>query len=309
MIAMKKFFLSLAALLLSIAGFSQEAAPSFWDDPIGHPLAPLYGLAALVFILLVLVITVSIVLLRSFNVLVEQTLKEKANALGIPYVPQPSPWDKLMQKLNASVPLEQEKDIDLGHNYDGIRELDNHLPPWWKWLFYATIAWSVVYLVVYHISSNLPLSHDEYQDEMTKAEFEKKRFLASQPQLAIDPDKLEYTADAEILARGGKIYTVNCVPCHRGDGGGNTIGPNLTDAYWIHGGAVKNVFSTVNDGFVEKGMPAWGKTMSQADVRDVTFFVISLQGTNPADAKAPQGELVEQQAIQKADSVKSEASL
>ena len=87
---------------------------------------------------------------------------------------------------------------------------------------------------------------------------------------------------------------INCVPCHRKDGGGNTIGPNLTDNYWLHGGAVKNVFSTVNDGFVEKGMPAWGKTMSQGDVRDVTFFVLSLQGTNPADAKAPQGEPMEQ---------------
>jgi cytochrome c oxidase cbb3-type subunit 3 len=309
MIAMKKLFLSLGAVLLSIASFSQEAAPSFWDDPIGHPLAPLYGLAALVFILLVLVITVSIVLLRSFNVLVEQTLKEKAKALGIPYVRQPSPWERLMQKLNASVPVELEKDIDLGHNYDGIRELDNHLPPWWKWLFYATIAWSVVYLIVYHISSNLPLSHDEYQNEMAAADIEKKKFLASQPQLAIDVDKLEYNADAQILARGEKIYTINCVPCHRGDGGGNTIGPNLTDAYWLHGGTVKSVFSTVNNGFVEKGMPAWGKTMSQSDVRDVTFFVLSLSGTNPADAKAPQGELLEQQVIQKTDSVKSEASL
>jgi len=309
MIAMKKIFLSIAALLISISGFSQQAAPSFWDDPIGHPLAPLYGLGALIFVLLVLVTTVAGVLLRSFNALVEQTLKEKAKALGIPYVPQPSPWERLMQKLNASVPVEQEKDIDLGHSYDGIRELDNHLPPWWKWLFYATIAWSAVYLVVYHISSNLPLSHDEYQDEIAAADIEKKRFLASQPQLAIDLDKLEYNADAEILARGEKIYTVNCVPCHRNDGGGNTIGPNLTDVYWIHGGTVKNVFSTVNTGFVEKGMPAWGKTMSQGDVRDVTFFVLSLQGTNPANAKAPQGDPLEQPVIQKADSVKSEASL
>ena len=306
---MKKIFLSLAGLLVSIVSFPQEAAPSFWDDPISHPLAPLYGLAALVFIVLILVIAVSIVLLRSFNALVEQTLKEKAKALGVTYVPQPSPWEKLMEKLNASVPLEKEKDIDLGHNYDGIRELDNHLPPWWKWLFYATIVWAAVYLVVYHISSSLPLSGDEYQNEVAAAEAQKKRLLASQPQLAIDPDKLEYDADTEILARGEKIYTVNCVPCHRNDGGGNTIGPNLTDAYWIHGGTVKNVFSTVSNGFVEKGMPAWGKTMSQGDVRDVTFFVLSLQGTNPVNAKAPQGEQVKQPVIQMSDSLKSEASL
>ena len=299
---MKKILLSAAGLLISIAGFSQETATS-------NSMTALYALGALVFVVLLLVIFVTILLLRSFNTLVEQTLKEKAKALGVAYVPEPSYWTKLSQKLNASVPVEQEKDIDMGHSYDGIRELDNHLPPWWKWLFYATIVWAVIYVVVYHVSSSLPLSIAEYEDEVTAADLEKKRFLASQPQMAIDLEKLEYTADAEILARGEKVYTINCVPCHRNDGGGNTIGPNLTDNYWLHGGAVKNIFSTVNDGLVEKGMPAWGKTMSQGDVRDVTFFVLSLQGTNPANAKAPQGELMEQKVEQKTDSLKSEASL
>ncbi len=299
---MKKILLSAAGLLITITGFSQEAASS-------NSMTALYALGALVFIVLLLVIMVAILLLRSFNTLVEQTLKEKAKSLGVAYVPEPSIWTRLFEKLNAAVPVEQEKDIDLGHSYDGIRELDNHLPPWWKWLFYATIVWAVIYLVVYHVSSSLPLSIDEYQEELASADVEKKRFLASQPQMAIDLDKLEYTADAEILARGEKVYMINCVPCHRKDGGGNTIGPNLTDNYWLHGGAVKNVFSTVNTGFVEKGMPAWGKTMSQGDVRDVTFFVLSLQGTKPADGKAPQGEPMEQKVEQKIDSLKTEASL
>jgi cytochrome c oxidase cbb3-type subunit 3 len=299
---MKKFLLAAVGLLISITGFSQEAAPS-------DSMTTLYVVGALVLIVLLLVIGVAIVLLRSLNMLVDQTLKERAKTLGVAYVPPPSLWSKLSQKLNASVPIEHEKDIDLGHSYDGIRELDNHLPPWWKWLFYGTIAWSFVYLVVFHISSSLPLSIEEYQIEVAAAELEKKRFLASQPQLAIDLDKLEYTQDAEILARGEKVYAINCVPCHRNDGGGNTIGPNLTDNYWIHGGTVKNVYSTVSDGFVEKGMPAWGKTMSQGDVRDVTFFVLSLQGTSPANAKAPQGDLMEQKVIQKSDSIKSAASL
>jgi cytochrome c oxidase cbb3-type subunit 3 len=83
----------------------------------------------------------------------------------------------------------------------------------------------------------------------------------------------------------------NCQQCHRTDGGGNAIGPNLTDAYWIHGGSIKNVFQTVKNGVVEKGMPAWGKVMSPTDVRDVTFYVMSLQGTDPPEAKKPQGNL------------------
>jgi cytochrome c oxidase cbb3-type subunit 3 len=303
---MKKIFLLTAGLMTSIAGFSQEAAaPSFFDDPIGHPLAPLYGLAALVIIVLSLVIAVSIVLLRSLNTLVDQALKERAERLGIPYVPQPSLWTKLSQKLNASVPVEQEKDIDLGHNYDGIRELDNHLPPWWKWLFYATIIWSVIYVIAYHVTSTLPLSEDEYLAEVAAAETQKR----NQPKLAIDIDKLEYTADAEIISRGQKVFMINCTPCHRNDGGGTDNGPNLTDNFWLHGGHIKNIFKTVNDGFLPKGMPAWGKTMSQGDVRDVTFFILSLQGTNPPNPKAPQGDPMEQQIIQRTDSLKTEASL
>jgi cytochrome c oxidase cbb3-type subunit III len=306
---MKKIILSLASVAISITGFSQESvSKSFWDDPVNHPMAPFYGLLILVFIVLILVVAVSIVVLRAFNMLVEQTLKEKAEALGRVYEPRENFWSKLSRRLNDAVPVEQERDIDLGHSYDGIRELDNHLPPWWKWLFYATIGWAAVYLVVFHVSSSLPLSVEEYQNELASAEAEKKKLLASNPQAAIDPEKLVFSADAEIVSRGEKIYMINCVACHRKDGGGNTIGPNLTDNYWLHGGNVKNVFTTVNNGLVEKGMPAWGKTMSPGDVRDVTFFVLSLQGTNPADAKAPQGEMTEQQVIQQSDSLNSTES-
>src|SRR5690606_8639059 len=109
---------------------------------------------------------------------------------------------------------------------------------------------------------------------------------------------------------GKSIYmSNNCGGCHRNDGGGNTIGPNLADTYWLHGGEVKNVFVTIKNGVVEKGMPAWGKSMSAQDVRDVTFFVLSLQGTNPPDAKAPQGELFEQKFKAPADTLKAQAKL
>jgi cytochrome c oxidase cbb3-type subunit III len=304
---MKKIILSLASVVICFPLFSQESvSKTFLDDPIHHPMAPVYGLLALIVIVLVLVIAVSITLLRSFNMLLEQTLREKAKVLGVAYAPKPSFWSKLSRQLNDSVPVEQEKDIDMGHSYDGIRELDNHLPPWWKWLFYTTIAWAAVYML-FHVSSSLPLSNEEYQNEVASAEVERKKVLASNPQAIIDPEKLEYNADAEIISRGEKIYVINCVACHRKDGGGNTIGPNLTDNYWLHGGNIKNVFTTVNNGFVEKGMPAWGKTMGPGDVRDVTFFVMSLQGTNPADGKAPQGEMMEQKVIQHADSLKSTA--
>jgi cytochrome c oxidase cbb3-type subunit 3 len=118
-----------------------------------------------------------------------------------------------------------------------------------------------------------------------------------------------YSADAAILEKGKVVFNNNCVACHRADGGGNTIGPNLTDEYWIHGGGIKNVFSTIKNGKVDKGMPEWGKAMSAQDVRDVAFFVMSLKGTNPANGKAPQGELYKPDENVKVMSDSTQASL
>jgi cytochrome c oxidase cbb3-type subunit 3 len=209
--------------------------------------------------------------------------------------------------MNASVPVAQEKEIELDHNFDGIKELDNHLPPWWKWLFYVSIIWSVVYMGVYHFSYSLPLSQEEYENEVAIAAESQQKLQASQPKAVIDQSTLVYNADATIIERGKAVFMKNaCGSCHRNDGGGNSIGPNLTDKYWLHGGGIKNVFGTINNGVVEKGMPAWGKAMSQADVRDVAFFVMSLQGTKPANGKAPQGEIYKPEpSTQKSDSTKT----
>lgn len=306
---MKTMMLLLAGLLTSAAVWAQEPVQkTFWDDPVNHPAAALYAVLTFVLIGVVLVLLVAIVLLRAFNVLVEQAEKDKAKALGVVYMPRPSFWSSLNQKLNNSVPIEHEKDIDMGHSFDGIRELDNHLPPWWKWLFIGTIGWAAIYVVVFHFSATLPLSIEEYQNEMAAAELAKQKLLASQPEAVIDVEKLEYNADAAILKKGQQIFEGNCVACHRKDGGGNTIGPNLTDTYWLHGNGIKNIYTTVNSGFVEKGMPAWGKALSPTEVRDVTFFVFSLQGSNPPNAKAPQGELA-QPLAPKTDSVSVRASL
>ena len=150
---------------------------------------------------------------------------------------------------------------------------------------------------------------EEYQNEVALAEEKARQLRASQPQVAIDENALTFTQDAAIIEKGKSVFTeYNCGSCHRNDGGGNTIGPNLTDEYWLHGGDIKNVFSTIKNGVVEKGMPAWGKSMKPEAVRDVTFFVMSLQGTNPQNAKAPQGEIFKG-TTEKPDSTKVQASL
>lgn len=305
---MKRLFLSLLCLSGSTAAFSQVAETSFWDNPTGHPLLPVYLVIGLIIIITALLAIVGAYLVTVLKIFTTQAEKEKARRLGKTYLPQPSWWSKLSQKLNASVPVAEEKNIELDHSYDGIKELDNHLPPWWKWLFYGTIAWSVVYVFLFHLSESLPLSLQEYQNEITQAEEQQRLLKASQPETQIDENTLVFTNDPAMIEKGKTIFlNNNCGSCHRNDGGGNTIGPNLTDDYWIHGGDLKNVFVTIKNGAVEKGMPAWGKSMKPEDVRDVTFFVMSLKGTNPENAKAPQGELYQAPVAQ--DSVNVSASL
>ena len=303
---MKKLLILLITTLFSLHGFAQGADAK---SSINDPLLPVYIIATVIVVIIILLIFVAFSLLKTINTITTQAAKEKAAKLGIAFVPAPNWWDRFTQRANASVPVEQEKTIELDHSYDGIKELDNHLPPWWKWLFYGTIGWAVVYIIVFHFSNSLPLSEEEYQNEVALAEEKARQLRASQPQIAIDENALTFTQDVAIIEKGKSVFAeYNCGSCHRNDGGGNTIGPNLTDEYWLHGGDIKNVFTTIKNGVVEKGMPAWGKSMKPDAVRDVTFFVMSLQGTNPQNAKAPQGEIFKG-ATEKPDSTKVQASL
>jgi len=267
---------------------------SFWSDPFNSPMLPVYLVIGFLIVTIILVILMMIYVIKALRII---TPPSKVKQTW---------WQKFWEDINATVPIEKEQDIDTGHSYDGIRELDNHLPPWWKGLFYVTIVWGLVYLVVYHVTDNLPLSAGEYQSELAKADEAARIFKASQPAEVIDENALEYAPEAAILSSGKKVFVSNnCASCHRADGGGNTIGPNLTDEYWLHGGSIKSIFSTIDKGVLEKGMPAWGKVMSPKDVRDVAFYIMSLKGTNPPDGKAPQGELFKE--AMKVDSIRVQA--
>lgn len=306
---MKRILFFFFGLIAFGEASAQQAPKAFWDDPFNHPMLGTYIMLTLISTTIILTIIVCLLLIRIVSMLSNQMEKLRAEAAGRIFVPEPSWWEKLAQKLNASVPVSEEKNIELQHNYDGIKELDNHLPPWWKWLFYASIVWGMIYLGVYHLSYSLPLSEQEYENEIAKAAEAQQKLQALQPVAAIDESTLVYDADSKIIERGKIVFAKNaCGSCHRNDGGGNAIGPNLTDDYWLHGGGIKNVFSTIKTGVVEKGMPAWGKSMSPTDVRDVAFYVFSLQGTKPANAKAPQGELYKPEPkVEKSDTTKTAA--
>lgn len=305
---MKRVVAFLALWGTSFGVMAQEARdPTFWQDPLNHPVSPFYGLIALIGIAIFLILIVAVYLVRVLNTLSDDVARERARRQGVPYTPQPSMWQRFVKSMNASVPVAEEKGIELQHSYDGIKELDNHLPPWWKYLFYATIVWAVVYLIVYHVTDTLPLQEDEYQNQIVQAEEVKKKYLATQPKLEIDENLLSYFEDDAIIAKGKELYTINCTPCHKADGGGS-IGPNLTDEYWIHGGDIKSVYSVIKNGVPEKGMISWAGVMSPEQLRDVSFFVLSIQGSDPAGAKQPQGTIFKSQ-TEVSDSTRTQASL
>lgn len=206
----------------------------------------------------------------------------------------PNLWiKKLLVKWTRAKSIDQEEDIILDHNYDGIKELDNSLPPWWVYMFYATIVFAVVYLVRYEIMDGAT-PEMEYQQAVAEARAEINKYKATSPDV-FNVDDLKLLTDAGDLKRGKAIFNLNCASCHLADGGGS-IGPNLTDEYWILGGGIKNVFNTVyNGGRNGKGMIAWSKTLKAEDIAKVSSYVLSLQGTTPAKGKAPQGEIWEEE--------------
>lgn len=189
--------------------------------------------------------------------------------------------------LDRSAPLEKEKEILLDHDYDGIHELDNRVPPWFNILFYGTIIFGIIYVINYHILGG-KLQEAEYSDQMQQARIE-KLILVKTGALLTD-ETVTKVDDAGSLQSGKEIYVKNCVTCH-GQGGGGLVGPNLTDDYWIHGGGIKNIFRTIRDGVPSKGMISWQSQLSPKQIQEVGSYIISLHGTNPPGGKEPQGDL------------------
>lgn len=174
----------------------------------------------------------------------------------------------------------------LDHSYDGIQEYDNPLPRWWVWIFWATFAFAVVYYFDFTGKIRGPGRIAEYNAAMAAAA---KRWPAAT--LLDEAALTSMVKNPSVVAQGKQVFTTNCAPCHRPDGGG-LIGPNLTDEYWLHGGKITDINKTITNGVLEKGMPNWGKILKPDQVNAVTAYVATLQGTNPPNPKPPQGDRV-----------------
>jgi cytochrome c oxidase cbb3-type subunit 3 len=199
-------------------------------------------------------------------------------------------WDR----FNKSVSIDKEQDVQLDHDYDGIKELDNSLPPWWIYGFYFTILFAGVYMYRYHISKSAPLQVEELAAEKIQAEREKVAYMATQAN-NVDETSIAYNPTAELLTEGKAIFVKNCVSCHGPEAQGASIGPNLTDEYWIHKGGIKDIFKTIKNGVQEKGMIPWGQQLSNAQIAAAATFIKSLQESHPANPKAPQGDKYEEE--------------
>lgn len=211
------------------------------------------------------------------------------------------------EQFNRFRPVQEEANIDLGHDYDGIRELDNRLPPWWLYGFYACILFGVIYLYRYHVSHSGALSAEEYQISVAKAAEEKDAYLAKAAN-KVDENTVVYQTSSDYLAGGKKIFIATCAACHLSDGGGS-VGPNLTDDYFIHGNGIKDIFKTIKYGYAEKGMKSWKDDYTPAQIAQLASYVKSLHGTKPAKPKEPQGVLLEHTDSAAADSIKVQSGL
>jgi cytochrome c oxidase cbb3-type subunit III len=280
---------TIIALFISINGWSQsnssETSTSINTD-IG-------GLSYTTFFTLISVITIEVILifglLYNLWVLLQKEIMVQPNTAINVASTKAINWSKIWwDKLNNVTPIKEEAAIDLGHNYDGIRELDNRLPPWWLYGFYMCVIFAGIYLWRFHVSHTALSSKEELEVAMVAAAEEKEAYLLKAAN-NIDENNV-VMLDASGIASGKKIFESVCAACHLTDGGGS-VGPNLTDNYWLHGGDVKSIFKTLKYGWPEKGMKSWKDDYSPIQLAQITSYVKSLQGTKPAKAKEPQGVL------------------
>ena len=245
------------------------------------------------FVLLVLIAIALIV--NAIENVMYQTLSEDAKERYLEAKRKQWEWKwgkKVYKKLLGSKPIEEESEIILDHNYDGIRELDNKLPPWWVYMFYATIVFAVVYLLRFHVFNDYD-QIEEFETEMAMAQQAIEEYKKNAKDL-VDANTVEVLTDPSDIKAGKAIFESNCVACHMMDGGGG-IGPNLTDQHWILGGGIKNVFNTISEGGRDgKGMIAWKQTLKPLEIAQVASYVLNFQGTTPANPKAPEGDLWEE---------------
>jgi len=198
-------------------------------------------------------------------------------------------FTRLFKTLTRSNRTGKEKDVMLDHNYDGIHELDNIMPPWLQMILYTSIIFAFVYLLVYHVYDLGKLPQDEYKQELMVAQQQQEERLKLVG-ASVDESSVKQLTDQASLSIGQTTFLGRCSACH-GQKAEGAVGPNLTDNYWLHGGSVNDIFKTVKYGVPAKGMVPWQGVLKPEEMQDVVSYVMSIHGSNPPNAKEPQGVL------------------
>lgn len=277
--------------LLSFAANAQEKLAIINDD------GRIGGLDQFTFYFLVSVIALE---LLALGVLFNTFKKILSNTIVAAEGTQAIKTKSIFDKLNDTVSIEEEETLMLDHDYDGIKELDNNLPPWWKYGFYLTIVIGVIYMINYHVTKSAPLQAEEYAISVKKAQAEVAEYMKKSAN-NVDETTVKLLSDNSDLTIGKDLFIGNCAACH-GKLGEGTVGPNLTDDYWLHGGGIKDVFKSIKYGWPDKGMKAWKEDFSPMQIAQLTSYIKTLRGTNPPKAKDKQGELYTEEVVSVTDS-------
>ncbi|HTY38437.1 MAG TPA: cbb3-type cytochrome c oxidase N-terminal domain-containing protein [Bacteroidota bacterium] len=217
------------------------------------------------------------------------------------------PITRLLKTAYNSIAPKQTGEVQpLEENHDGITELDNLIPPWFNYLFGGTIVFAVFYMLNYHVWQSSPLPQAEYAEELAAADLSRRVRMASEG--TINEDALVALVDDASIKAGQEKFLRNCITCH-GTHAEGIVGPNLTDQYWIHGGGIKNVYTTIKNGVPEKGMISWKLVFTPKEIQQIASYVLSLQGSNPPNAKKPEGNLYVEPKPQPKDSTNAAKAL
>lgn len=272
-------------VLLAIVFAGMEFFIDSGDKPafIEYPMVSLF-LGVFLFLLIAIEMIISAVDRVTYLLLTDEQKKELENTKSFSFTES-----RIYKSLTRSKSIEQEADVLLDHDYDGIKELDNVLPPWWVYLFYGCVVFAIVYLVRFHVVGDYT-QKEEYEMAMIEAAKEHEEYLKTAPDL-VNVDNVVLLTDAASISEGQKVFAESCVACHGANLQGG-IGPNLTDAHWINGGGVKNIFRLISEGSTTNPVMApWKEAIKASDIQKIASYIVSLNGSNPEGAKAAEGEI------------------
>lgn len=278
--------------LLSLSSFAgNDIKVAAVNDRIG-------GIDQFTFYVLITVIIIELIFIAVMLYMMAMFLKSDTQAnLGTANKPREK---TILDKLSDAVEVENEESILLDHDYDGIKELDNNLPPWWKYGFYFTILVAIIYLYNYHVAGTSPLQAEEYKLSIKQAEKDIAEYMKNSAN-NVDESTVKMLDNPADLAAGKEIFLATCSACH-GKLGEGTVGPNLTDDYWLHSGGIKDIFKTIKYGYPDKGMKSWKEDYSPMQIAQLASYIRTLKGTNPPKPKDKQGELYVEESAAPLDS-------